>query len=286
LSVVVESGDLLGESPMWIAGNSMLAWVDIDRRRLQGYDGREVWAMEVPLKPGCAVPSSAGGYVMAAKHGFYRLDPATGAISDLASVAAQEPPGTYFNDGKCDPQGRFWAGTVQSGRRAFDAGLYRLEAGGEPEKVLDGIGVSNGIGWSPDGATMFHVDTARRRLDAFDFDPRSGGVSERRMVVDLAEHRGGPDGLTVDSEGGIWIAMWQGGAVLRYTADGILDRTVEFPVSQPTSCVFGGSEMGDLFVTSARRGLSATALASEALAGHVFRVEAGVTGMPSVAFAG
>jgi sugar lactone lactonase YvrE len=190
-----------------------------------------------------------------------------------------------FNDGACDPQGRFWAGTMSLDGRTGSASLYRLDTDLRVTRVLDGVSVSNGIGWSPDGATMYYVDTATDRIDAFDFDGVVGTPGRRRTFVELPGP-GSPDGLCVDADGAVWVALWGGWSVERYLPDGTRDAVVELPVAQVSSCAFGGPELEQLFITTAWDGLSAADREAQPLAGALFRVEPGVRGLPTTPFRG
>ena len=185
-----------------------------------------------------------------------------------------------MNDGYVDPQGRFWAGTMGMAERARVGSLYRLDQDGTVSRQLTEVGVSNGIDWSPDGRTMYFADTLTRTLEAFDFDPAAGTLSNRRRLLDFPRDGGSADGLVVDAEGFIWAAMWGGWAVNRYTPDGELDTVLEVPALQVTKPAFAGPDRDVLYVTSARRGLSDAALVEQPLAGHLFRVRPGVTGQP------
>jgi sugar lactone lactonase YvrE len=195
-----------------------------------------------------------------------------------------EPPGTQLNDGKADPQGRFWAGTKHlEGEHAIGS-LYRLGRDGRAVRVLDGLTVSNGLGWSPDGATMYHVDSPTRRVDAYAFDPATGAVEGRRELVSFPPDAGLPDGLTVDEDGHLWVAFWGGGALRRVAPDGRVVEEIAMPASLVTSCAFGGEDGGDLFVTSARVGLTDAELRDRPLAGAVFRLRPGVRGPAGIPF--
>jgi sugar lactone lactonase YvrE len=192
-----------------------------------------------------------------------------------------------MNDGACDPQGRFWAGTMAYDEAPGAGVLYRLELDGGCTTVLTGLTISNGIGWSPDSATMYLADSGTGLVEAFGFDGATGHLSQRRTLVRIQQAGVAPDGLTVDQDGGIWVALWGGGAVERYGADGSLLATLRLPVDQPTSCAFGGAELATLFVTSARAGLDEAALDRQPHAGHLFRFDRlGVTGMPCAPYRG
>jgi sugar lactone lactonase YvrE len=196
-----------------------------------------------------------------------------------------------FNDAKADARGRLWIGSMHTGRQT-GASLYRLdlddrsEAGGALAEIVSGVTVSNGLGWSADGRLMYYVDTPTLRVDVFDYEPATGEATGRRPLVDVSDTGGRPDGLTVDAEGCLWVALARGGAIHRYTPDGRLDTVVPLPVSWPTSCAFGGPELRDLYVTTASEPLSDAARAAEPLAGRLLRLRPGVRGTATVPVAG
>jgi sugar lactone lactonase YvrE len=195
-----------------------------------------------------------------------------GSVRELAQPDAGRTD-VRMNDGACDAAGRFWAGTMAYDESPGAGALHRLELDGSCTTVLTGLTISNGIGWSPDGATMFLADSGTRRVDAFDFEPDSGDITRRRTIVAIDEPGVAPDGLTVDEDGCLWVALWGGGAVRRYAPDGTPLTTLPFPVDRPTSCAFGGPDRSTLFVTTARDGLDDEALSRQPDAGRVFRVE-------------
>jgi len=208
---------------------------------------------------------------------------ADGAFDWLVTWAED---GLRGNDAAVDADGRLWAGTMRYDEAPGGGRLYRVGPGGEVVTVLPEVSISNGIGWSPDGRLMYYVDTPSRRVDVFDVDSETGLVARRRQFVDLARVPGFPDGLTVDADGCLWVALWDGGAVHRYTPAGVLDRAVEVPATRTTACTFGGPGLGDLYITSATAGLDPAKLAAEPLAGSVFVLPAAGTGQPGHAFAG
>lgn len=271
----------LGEGPVWDATREELVWVDIERglvhRRRRG---RQDVTLDAGQPVGCAVPRAGGGLALALRDGF-ALVPPDGGEARLVAPVEQRRHDTRMNDGACDPQGRFFAGTMSLAGDTRTAALYRLDRDLAVSCVLPGVSVSNGIGWSPDGSLLYHVDSPRRRIDAYDFDGGSGAVGGRRAVFPVSSDRGTPDGLAVDAEGGIWVAIWEGGALHRYGSEGRLEEVLELPVSRVTSCCFGSSDLGTLFVTTAARGA-----AHEPLAGALFACRPGVRGLPATPFAG
>ena len=282
---------LLTEGPRWDAVRDELLWVDIlgpsVHRGRPGADGilEPLATLSVDRHVGAAAPDGRGGYVLAAGPGFLHVDEA-GTIRELAQPEGGRDD-VRMNDGACDPQGRFWAGTMAYDESPGAGALYRLELDGSCTTVLTDLTISNGIGWSPDGATMYLADSGAARVDAFDFDAIDGALSRRRTIIQIDEPGVAPDGLTVDDDGGIWVALWDGAAVRRYTPDGTLLTTVPVPVDRPTSCAFGGSDRSTLFVTTARQGLDGAALARQPDAGRLFCVDGlGVTGPPCTPYRG
>jgi sugar lactone lactonase YvrE len=272
---------LLGEGPVWDAARGELVWVDIDRglvhRRAAG--GAEI-SVDVGQPVGCAVPRVGGGLALALRDGFALL-PAGGCEARLVAPVEQQRPDTRMNDGGCDSHGRFWAGTMSLVGDTRTAGLYRLDADLRVTRMLPGVSISNGLGWSPDDRLMYHVDTPRRRIDVYEFDAIEGAIGGRRAAIPVAPEHGRPDGLTVDAEGGVWVALWGGGAVQRFSSDGRLEARLELPVTQVTSCCFGDPDLATLYVTSAARGVE-----HEPLAGSLFACRPGVRGLRAGPFAG
>ncbi len=277
----------LGEGATWDRGIARLIWIDIMPgcvhlfNPADGTDRR----IDVGQPVGAAVPCSSGGLMLALRDGFARLDPDSGALDFIAPVEADRRD-NRMNDGGCDAAGRFWAGTM-----ALDAGpgqgtLYRLDPDGRVHTMITPVGISNGLDWSLDGRTMYYVDTLTSRIDRFDFDAADGSIANRREFATIDPADGFPDGLTVDSEGGVWVALWGGGAVRRYQPDGRLDRVVRLPVTHPTTCAFGGPDLDDLYITSATCALSDEERGRQPSAGGLFRHRPGVAGRPAHAFRG
>jgi sugar lactone lactonase YvrE len=271
----------LGEGPVWDDRAGDLVFVDILAGRVHRYDpargSRRDYDVGAPV--GAAVPREDAGLVLAVRDGFATLDPASGAVERLARIALG-PGEQRMNDAKADPAGRFWAGTLCDDGVRGGAALYRLEADGTVVRALAGVTVSNGLAWSADGRTMYYVDTPTGGVDAFAFDAGSGTLGDRRRVVDVT--RGVPDGMTVDADGCLWVALFGGGAVHRYTPDGDLDRVIELPVSLVTSCAFGGAGLDVLYITTASHRLTGP----EPLAGALFSCRPGPRGLPSARYAG
>jgi sugar lactone lactonase YvrE len=286
-----ENPGVLSEGPRWHEERGELLWVDILESRLhratlgpdQGLE--ELATVALDRHVGAVAPATAGGYVVAAGVGFLHVAE-DGSVREMAQPAAGNP-GVRMNDGACDQRGRFWAGTMAYDETPGAGALYRLELDGRCSTMLTGLTISNGVGWSPDGTTMYLADSGTSVVHAFAVDPETGDLGTRRTFCQIAEAGAVPDGLTVDAEGDVWVALHGGGAVRCYRADGRPVVTVHLPVSQPTSCAFGGPDLGTLFVTSAREGLSRSELEDQPGAGLVYRVDGtGVRGQPVLPYRG
>jgi sugar lactone lactonase YvrE len=287
IDLAFHPGDTLGEGAIWDADNQRLVSVDIMRGRVHLFTPatNATRTLEVGQPVGAAVPMRSGGLMLAVRDGFARLDLATGAITFVAHVEADRP-GQRMNDGACDAAGRFWAGTMCMQERPGLGSLYRLDPDGSTHAMVRDVGISNGIDWDLDLRLMYYVDSLTQRIDQFDFDPRAGSLSNRRPFVAIDPADGTPDGLTVDAEGGIWVALWGGSAIRRYRPDATLERVLTLPVTYPTTCAFGGPDLGDLYITSATTRLSDDERRQQPLAGGVLRHRPGVTGRRAHAFAG
>jgi len=239
---------------------------------------REYW---VPGTVGAIAPVEGDeGWMLAAGRGFVHLSP-DGSLRPLAPVA---PAGTRMNDAACDPQGRLWAGTLADDHRPGGGALYRLDHDGRIELILGDLTISNGLGWSPDATTMYLVDSGPRVVHAFDFDPDRGAISDGRLLATISEEVGAPDGLTVDADGDVWIAIYGGGRVQRYSPDGELRETLLLPAQQCTSCAFAGPGLNRLYVTTATEGWSEEERRAEPAAGRVYRFDTDATGRPAEPF--
>lgn len=287
--LIINARNATGESPVWQAQENALYWVDIPAGRLHRWqlDGHfSYWTADEML--GCIVRSPQGHWLGAQQSGIFKLTPQTDGRLHAEKRAGVEHalPGMRFNDGRCDRQGRFWAGTMQTSMGVEPAGaMYRHDPGVEPgvptlKAQLTGLTVPNGLAFSPDGKTMYLSDShpTVQLIWAFDYDIDSGTPHNRRVFVDMNAHPGRPDGAAVDAEGCYWICAIDSGQVLRFTPEGKLDRALELPVKKPTMCAFGGPQLDTLFVTSIRpQGVD---LRDQPLAGGVFALNPGVKGLP------
>ncbi|MBX9366336.1 SMP-30/gluconolactonase/LRE family protein [Streptomyces sp. WAC04114] len=276
--VAVRAEAELGEGPTWDAATGRLLWIDILGCRLHTYDpatGRRA-VRRTEQHIGAVKPRAGGGLVLNLRDGIGLLDP-DGTFRWLH----HEPvPGRRANDAAVAPDGALWAGTMRYDEAPGGGTLSRVTADGSVDVVLDDVAVSNGTGWSPDGRLMYYVDSPTRRVDVFDH--ADGRITGRRTLAEIEESAGFPDGLTVDAEGCVWVALWQGSAVRRYTPDGELDRVIELPVPLVTACAFGGADLSDLYITTARVGLTEP----PAPAGSLFVVPGAGKGLAHPPFAG
>jgi sugar lactone lactonase YvrE len=282
----IDLGDHLGEGPHWDDRAGELLWVDITQGRIHAWRPTDGPARTERLdgEVSTVVPrASAPGHVVAAGHRLLLRD---GEAEHALAVVEEDLPDNRFNDCKCDPQGRLWAGTMSKTRTPGVAALYRLEPGGELERVIEGTTISNGLAWSPRGDTMFFIDSTTQRVDAFDFDAATGDVSDRRTLIEIDPADGLPDGMTVDHEGGMWVCLFGGAAMRRYSPGGRLDAIIPLPTTNPTSPAFGGPDLRTLYITTARHRLTPDQLAAEPLAGALLALDPGIRGLPGNRFAG
>lgn len=280
--VVLDARAELGEGPVWDSREGVLRWVDIVPGLVHRFDpatGADT-AFAFGEEVGTVAARADGGLVLGTRTGVWTCA-ADGSDRVHRHRIDTDPPGGRCNDGKADPWGRFWVGTMFEGTPGASA-LYRLGPGAAPVPVVTGVSVSNGLGWSPDGATMYFTDTETGGVDAFDHDPETGRIGRRRRFAEI--DRGRPDGLTVDAEGGVWVALWGGWGVRHHAPDGRLVATLDLPVAQVTSCAFGGPDLATLYITSAATGLSDPD--GQAHAGSLFACVPGVSGRPAGEWAG
>jgi sugar lactone lactonase YvrE len=275
---------VLGEGPYWVPEDDCLLWVDIHGGQLHRtyFPSGETATMDLGAAS-AAFPAVGGGILTAGGNRLALHLPAERGAQWTTRVIAEVPAreGVRFNDASVDPAGRVWVGSMHVDETEPLGELYRLDPGGVLTTVVKGVTVSNGLGWSPDGTRMYYADSPMLRVDVFDYDPAAGEAFKRRVFADLSAFDGVPDGLTVDADGYVWVAIWGGGVLRRFAPDGTQDAVLEVPVSQPTSCAFGGPGMGDLYLTSARVGLTEAELEAQPLAGRLLRLRPGPVGLPS-----
>ncbi len=272
------------EGPVWDDAAQRLLWVDLVAGEVHALDPVRETVETVALgrDVGIAVPRRDGGLALAVREGFVALDE-DGRETALANPLADHPD-LRMNDGACDPAGRFWAGSMAYDERPGAGSLYRLDSDGALTTMLEHVTISNGLDWDPEGRWMYYVDSATGGVDRFAYDAGTGAIGERRRLIDIPAALGQPDGLTVDSDGCLWVAIWDGWQVRRHGPDGRLLRTVDVSVQRPTSCAFGGAGLDRLFITTSRFGLDAGALTEQPLAGAVLVAEPGALGLATPAF--
>lgn len=286
VELLVAAQAQLGEGPAWDARHETLYWVDILGQRLHAFHPQDgsTRSWELDDTPGCCVPARAPGLVLTLGRSVARFDPESGACRRFAQVEPDRP-GNRFNDGKCDPAGRLLAGTMDRAEREASGSLYSFAPDGSVRVLLSGVRISNGLTWSRDGATLYYIDTPTRQVRAFEYDLATGAIANPRPVVSIPPELGWPDGMTADADGRLWIALWGGSAVTVWDPrDGRLLETFPLPAPHVTSCVFGGPALRDLYITTARQGLSADQLHAHPLSGGLFRLADICQGMPTFSF--
>ncbi len=284
LDIALRGEPELGEGPTWDAGDGSLIWVDILGSAVHRFrpDQGTDEVIPVPQHVGAAKPRSNGGLVLNLRDGVGLLEPG----GELRWLVYWQRDGMRGNDAAVDPIGRLWAGTMRYDLASGGGFLARVAPDGRAKTMLPEVSVSNGIGWNPEENLMYYIDTPTHRIDVFDYDVSAGEIGNRRPLVEVVDTDGVPDGLCVDADGCVWVAVNGGGQVRRYTPDGALDRVVDVPAKQVSACCFGGGDLTDLYVTTGREGFTEADAAAQPLAGCLF-VAAGIgTGRPTPRFAG
>ena len=285
--LVLEATAIVGEGPIWDDSNARLVWVDIPTGLVHLFDpesGRDK-AISMGQSVGVAVLGRKGSLIVACADGFYGLDTSSGQTVLLANVE-EDLPESRMNDGACDAAGRLWAGTMSDKAVPGAGSLYRFDPDRVLTKVLSNLTISNGIDWSLDNSLMYYIDSATQTVDTFDFDLVSGSLSNRRTLIAIPHSEGMPDGLTVDTEGCLWVALWGGGAVRRYSPDAVQIAHYDLPVEFVSCCAFGGPSYDDLYVTTGRYTLTPDEVKKQPGAGSLFRINPGVRGRPAYRWAG
>ena len=287
LELVVDARATVGEGPVWDATRSVLWWVDIPAGMVHCFEPRtgadRTVAVGSPV--GAVALRRDGTLLVALAERLAVVDPDSGRLESLLSFAPGDRP-LRCNDGKCDPAGRFWVGRMAPDGAPGEGALLRIDAHLALSERLTGLAIPNGLGWSLDGRRMYFVDSAWGEVRAYPYDPETGAMGDGRPLVQFPNDGSVPDGLTVDAEGHLWVARWGAGCVVRIAPDGSIAGRVDLPVSQVSSGTFGGDDLGDLYITTAREDFSAADLAREPLAGGLFRCRPGVRGLPPIPFAG
>lgn len=277
----------LAEGPYWSQREQALYWVDIlghRLHRLSATEGRHYWQFDQEISA-VVERQNDPGLLLAMRHGLALFNPQDERLTPLIQIERQQPA-NRFNDAKCDDHGRFWVGSMDFHGKAPTGSLYRVSGDLTCTRMDSGYPVTNGPAWSSDRRTMYFNDSAYDRVYAFDFDPPSGTLSNKRLFLELGGAEGAPDGMTVDAEGGLWIAHWGAGKLTRRDSAGRALKTITLPCSQVSSCTFGGPDLKTLFITTAAVGLSPRQLEQEPLAGGLFSISLDVAGVPANLFNG
>lgn len=273
--LLIQAEYLLGEGPVWDADNNCLYWVNIlagDIHRYTVSTGVHD-TFNVGQLVGTVVLREKGGLVAAMHHGFYFVDFDNKMLQAITDPEAHLP-NNRFNDGKCDAAGRFWAGTMPVDEKHPDGNLYMLNTNLSASLKVPGVTISNGMAWNSDNTVMYYIDTPTRYIVAYNFDVQSGNISNRRIAVDVKHEKGYPDGMTIDADGMLWVAYYGGWQVIQYNpATGKALQQINIPVANATCCTFGGPQLNDLFITTARKELTPEELAEQPLAGSLFVVK-------------
>jgi len=287
VELVADLRNVIGEGPVWLEDEQRLVWVDIKGHHVHWLDPKtgRLEQIDVSADVGAVAPTTSGALIAAAGNGFQALDQKSGRIKTLA-VAEPDRPGNRMNDGKCDSRGRFWAGTMADDETPGAGGLYRLNLDHTVDRMLSDVTVSNGLDWTADDRLMYYIDSASHRVDVLDYESSAGTIANRRPLIQIDKSDGMPDGMTLDAEGGLWVALWGGWSVRRYRPDGSFDLEIKIPASKVSSCVFGGPDFSDLYITTAASGLSEKQLEKQPHAGGLFRCRPGHGGRPPYRFGG
>lgn len=283
--LILDTKAELGEGPSWCDREQVLYWVNILAGEVHVFDPSSRFDRVIRLGQfvGCLAPRRAGGLVVGLQAGIAALDLASEKL-DFLAMPEQALPNNRFNDGKCDPRGRFLAGTMDHREQETTGSLYSLD-GRRLKRLLSGVKISNGLAWSPDFSTLYFIDTPTLQVRAFDYDLESGDIRNPRLAVQVSPGDGFPDGMTADQEGMLWVAMWGGARLCRWNPQtGKLLARIDFPALHVTSCAFGGPDLTTLYVTTARKGMSASELENYPASGGLFQVETGIAGLPTFEF--
>lgn len=280
---ILEARARLGESTLWDADHNLLYWVDIHNHRIHQFNPATHDDRFFPVGDVVGPIALAGSdrLIIAQRNGIAFFHTQTGQVTPILAVEADKPD-NRFNDGKCDPQGRFWFGSIS--QEPHQANLYRYDPDGSLHLMETELTISNGLGWSPDGTTFYLTDSKPHKIYAYDFDAATGSIANRRTLIDLSDAEFEPDGMTIDAEGYLWSAMWNGWCVIRFDPNGKEVLRVQLPVQRPTNCTFGGSQLTELYITTASVGLSQQEIEQGFAAGDLFCVQTDVVGMTVYSF--
>ena len=286
--LLLDAKAILGEGSIWHPKENKLYWIDIEGKSLHIYDPvtKQDKSFPVGARIGTVVPVEGGGALVALQNGIYEIDTNTGKL-DFINNPLQDTVNIRFNDGKCDPSGRFWVGTMALNIKKNAAVLYRMDKDKTVHLILDSVTISNGLVWTADKKTMYYNDTPTGTIQGFDYNDKTGEISNRRVVVRIARGGGGPDGMTIDTDGNLWVALWGAGIVGKFNPrTGELLQKVIVPAPNVSSCAFGGKNLETLYITTARTGMNADKLKEFPLSGGLFSVKPGVKGVPAEFYKG
>jgi len=270
----------LGEGPLWDSSQGLLYWVDIYNHRVNQFNptiGQNLF-FDVGDVVGSIALAGKDRLIMAQRNGLAFLNTSTGEVSPIIPVEA-DILDNRFNDGKCDPQGRFWFGSMCPGKN--QGSLYRYDSDDSLHRMETGLTITNGLGWSPDEKIFYLTDSAQQKIYAYNFDLVTGNINKKRIFVDLVGESFYPDGLTVDSQGNIWSAMWDGWCIIRFNPNGEEILRIPLPIQRPTSCTFGGDNLQTIYITTASVGLSEEEIEKSFYSGDLFALQTDITGLPS-----
>ncbi len=276
----------LGEGAIWNFETQEFFWIDIEGKKLHIYNPKTKSnrSLDTPSRIGTVVPSGRGEAIIALEDGMYIINTNSGVIK-LFSALEDDIPENRFNDGKCDPAGRLWVGSMHLKQAAYKANLYKIDSNGAATKMLDSITISNGIVWTKDQKTMYYIDTPSSKIMAFDYDVDKGEISNERLAVHVSTEIGYPDGMAIDEEDKLWVGMWNGNAVAHFDPiTGELISKIEVPAHNITACAFGGPNLDTLYITTASIDMSEKEKALYPDAGSVFMAVPGVKGVRSPFF--
>jgi len=287
VELALDAGVTCGESPVWVPEERSVYFTDIPGKAMHRYgpEGSTHRSWSMPEELCCFAVAERGGFVAGMRSGFAFLDLASGAVDYIARPEADRPD-NRLNDGRCDRQGRFWAGSMHEPRTRFDGVLYRLDTDRRCTPMAGDVMVSNGLAWSPDSTVMYWSDSRNSKVYAFDFDPETGDVDGRRLFFETTPEQGRPDGAAVDAEGFYWSACFMGSRILRIAPDGTVDREIAMPVRDITMVCFGGDDLDTLYITTSKEALDEAERAQSPLAGALFVADPGVKGLTEPRYRG
>jgi len=286
ITIAYPAKALLGEGAFWNHRTQELYWIDIEGKKLHVYspEKNQNNSFDMPSRIGTVVPTSKNKFLVALEDGIYNFEKEKEQLTLFSDIEAQVST-NRFNDGKCDPAGRLWAGTMRMDESEAAAKLYSIESDGSFAARLDSITISNGIVWAKDKKTMYYIDTPTMQIRAFDFDLETGNISNERIAVQVSKELGFPDGMAIDENDKLWVGMWDGNAVIQFDPiSGTVMKKINVPAHNVTSCAFGGEDFSTLYITSARVDMTEEELLQYPDAGSVFKVDLDVRGVPSSFF--